>query len=205
MRERYCRSRIDEERGHMSAIKQTEEVIEYIESLKDEQGRACLDLNLTGGAELYDPLTYGNDRDLNGKIYRFIDQRASIIPTVIPLHLRIHGGPFSEDERENIAAVMSRHYATRANDVTVEMMRSNYKLLLMLILGGVVLTLGVYLSVAHEVGVLSEVLSIVASFALCEAATTFLIDQPRLKRDYENLMQSKKMTLEFIENGVYET
>lgn len=188
----------------MSAFRQTEEVIEYIESLKDEQGRACLDLNLTGGAELYDPLTYGNDRDLNGKIYRFIDQRASIIPTVIPLHLRVHGGSFSEDEQENIAAVMSRHYATRANDVTVEMMRSNHKLLLMLILGGVVLALGVYLSVAHEVGVLSEVLSIVASFALCEAATTFLIEQPRLKRDYENLMQSKKMTLEFVENGVYD-
>ena len=183
----------------MSAIKQTEEVIEYIESLKDEQGRACLDLNVTGGVELYDPLSYGKDRDLNGKIYQFIDHRASIVPTVIPLHLRIHGGPFSEDERENIAAVMSRHYATRANDVTVEMMRNHNKLLLMLLLGGTVLALGVYLSVAHEVGVLSEVLSIVASFALCEAATTFLIDQPGLKREYGKLMQSKKMTLEFIE------
>lgn len=100
---------------------------------------------------------------------------------------------------------MSRHYAARANDVTVEMMRSNHKLLLMLIMGGVMLALGVYLSVAHEVGVLSDVLSIAASFVLCEAATTFLIEQPRLKRDHEDPMQSKKMTLEFVENGVYET
>ena len=182
----------------MSRRKQAEEVIRYIESLKDDAGRACIDLRLSGSTELYNPLSFGADRDISDAIYQFIDRHARIVPDNIPLHLRIHSDDVQQKELSDIRDIIRRHYSIQTYDATVERAWSQNKLVAMLLLGCVTLMLSIWLTITVHAGAITEILSIVASFALCEAASTLFLERPQLKKTYSDIEQSRNMTIELI-------
>lgn len=177
--------------------RQVAEILHYAEALRDAKGRACIDIKLNADTELYDPLSVGENLDLNGDIYAFIDAQANIIPARIPLHIRFCGREVSPQEQENIRQIMRRHYTMRSYDVLWDMAANLRKMICFALFGAAVLAVYLWLAFTSDRPLSAEILSIIGSFSLWEAADAFLIERPRLRREHANIMQNIQQTVEF--------
>ncbi len=179
----------------MNRKQRAEEVIEYVKSIRDDEGYAVVDVDVSDTA-LYNPLGMGAERDLNGEIYDFIDAQTNIVPAEIPLRIRFHGAP--EEEQENIKKAMERHYILKSLDVSWDLAANFRKMLLLTIFGVIVLALYFYFAFTRDDVFFAEILSIVGSFSLWEAADAFLLERPHLRRENKNIEQSLSQRLEFV-------
>lgn len=186
-------------RKNRQAKRQALEVIRYVESLRDEEGRACIDVMLREDTELYDPLSVGENLDLNGEIYEFIDTQANIVSSHIPLRIRFRGRNVSPQEQETIRQIMRRHYTICSYDVVWDMAANLRKMLCFALFGAAVLAIYLSLVFTNHRPLSAEILSIIGSFSLWEAADALLIERPRLRREYANIMQNIHQTVEFTE------
>lgn len=172
-----------------------EEIIRYVEAMRDKEGYAVVDVEPKEG-ELYHPLCTRENRDLSVEVYEFIDEQASIVPAEIPLKVRFHGN-FSEQEQEDIRLMMRRHYTRKSYDVSWDEAANLKKMIALSIFGVAILT--VYFIVALTSQVLfAEILSIVGSFSLWEAADAFLLERPHLRRERKNIEQNLNQAVEFV-------
>lgn len=185
----------------MKAKRQAKEIIQYLEALKDAEGYVCIDIRIGGDMELYDPLSIGENLDLNSDIYAFIDQQANIIPSLIPLRIRFHGRSVSPEEQENIRRIMHRHYTMQTYDIAWDKALNFRKMIGFTAFGVAVLSLYFYFLLATDTEMATEILSIVGSFSLWEAADAFLLERPRLKRELGNIQQNINQKIEFIEDN----
>ena len=177
--------------------RQALEIVHYVEALRDAEGRACIDVRLQADTELYDPLSVGENLDLSSEIYAFIDAQANIISSHIPLRIRFRGREVSPQEQENVRQIMRRHYTMCSYDVIWDMAANLRKMLCFALFGAAVLAVYLYLAFTSDRPLSAEILSIIGSFSLWEAADAFLIERPRLRREYANVMQNVHQTVEF--------
>ncbi|MBR1423514.1 MAG: hypothetical protein IJ571_08765 [Ruminococcus sp.] len=184
----------------MSRISRIKQAGEYLNSKKDSDGRVTIDVNLPDDYEIYDPLSVGFGNKLNSEIYDYIERQANLIPASIPLKIRFHGRSFSEEEQQQIRRTIERHYAVEAIDKTWDKAANTKKLIVMAVFGIAMLLIYFYLSVASDKQLMTELFSVLGSFSLWEAAGSFLLERPDLKREYESIMQFKNQTIEFSEN-----
>ena len=173
------------------------ELVKYAEEIIDESGYAVIDVKLPSEEELYDPLSTGNNLDLNPAIYDFIDQQANIIPSKVPLKIRMHGD-VAEDRQEEIKRLMHRHYMMRSYDVTWDFAANFRKALFLIIFGIAVLSVYFLVTVLLNNPLFAEILSIVGSFSLWEAANAILLDRPSLKRSRDAIEQNIGQVIEFV-------
>ncbi len=173
------------------------ELVKYAEEIIDDSGYAVIDVKLPRDEELYDPLSTGNNLDLNPAIYDFIDQQANIIPSKIPLKIRMHGD-VDEDKQEEIRRLMHRHYMMRSYDVTWDFAANFRKALFLIIFGVAVLVVYFLVTVLLDNPLFAEILSIVGSFSLWEAANAILLDRPSLKRNRDAIEQNINQIVEFV-------
>ena len=54
-------------------------------------GMAQIDVNLYEGVNLFNPLSFGKQRDLNSDIYELIDAKLYTIPLKYPIRICFHG------------------------------------------------------------------------------------------------------------------
>ena len=80
------------------------------EEYMNDEGVGVIDVCLSEGLELYDPLSYGRQRELNPEIYDFIGQKANLLPALVPLRICVHGHVPPEDQ-EQIRRLMAEHYS----------------------------------------------------------------------------------------------
>ena len=177
---------------------QAAQFIHYLEAIKDAEGFACIDVSLNEDTALYDPISFGENLDLNSSIYDFIDTQANIIPAHIPLRIRFHGSAMSPEEQENVRKIMRRHYTMKSYDITWDMAANFRKMLGFSLFGAAMLAVYFYVAFAADKAFASELLSIIGSFSLWEAAGAFLLDRPRLRREYAGIMQNVHQTVEFV-------
>ena len=184
----------------MPRISRIKKAGEFLRSHRDNDGRICIDVNLSPSFEIYDPLSIGYDNELNSDIYDYIEEKANLIPSNIPLKIRFHGRSFSEEEQENIRRIMKRHYNVAVLDKAWDKAANTKKLIVMAAFGLIMLTIYFYLSVIADNQIMVELFSVIGSFSLWEAAGSFLLERPQLKREYEEILQFREQTIEFYEN-----
>lgn len=181
----------------ISRKQRAEEVIEYIKSIRDEEGYAVVDIDVSGGDGLYDPLGMGKGRDLRSDIYDYIASQTNVVPADVPLRIRFHGN-ISETEQKEIPQIMHRHYTMKSLDVAWDMAANLRKMLLLILFGVAVLALYFYFAFTRDDAFFAEILSIVGSFSLWEAADAFLLERPHLRREAQNIEQNLSQKIEFV-------
>lgn len=176
------------------------ELIRYIETIRDKEGHAVVDVSLGEDVTRYDPLSLNGQRDLNGDIYDYIDAQTNVIPAEVPLRVRFHG-EFSEGEPEAIKQMMHHHYVMKSFDIAWDVMANFRKILLFTLFGAAMLAIYLTFAILGKDILMTEILSIVGSFSLWEAADAFLLERPRLRRERKNNDQCLNETVEFISEG----
>lgn len=180
----------------MKKKQEKEELLRYIERIRDEEGNAVVDVDL-GETAVYDPLSLKGQKDLNGEIYDYIESQTNVIPAAVPLRIRFHGD-FAAEEQEEIRGMMHRHYVMKEFDISWDLIANFRKMLLLAVFGALVLALYLYLALTSENALMTEILSIVGSFSLWEAADALLLERPRLRREHKNNEQSLNEKVEFV-------
>ena len=173
------------------------ELVQYAEQLKDEEGFAVIDVKLPDDEDLYNPLSTESNRDLNGDIYDFIDMQANIIPANVPLKIRFHGEADPEKQQQ-IKEMAHKHYMMRAYDVAWDFAANMRKSLFLIVFGIVVLIAYFAIMFTKNSPLTAEILSIIGSFSLWEAANAILLDRPSLRRRLKNNEQNIEQVMEFV-------
>ena len=172
------------------------DLLDYIQRIRDEDGNAVIDVNLCEET-LYEPLSLKGDKDLSGEIYDYIEAQANVIPAHIPLRIRMHGDILEED-RAKIPEIMHRHYTMKSFDIAWDLMANLRKMLFLAIFGLAVLAVYLVLALTGKNVLFTEILSIVGSFSLWEAADALLLERPHLRREYKNNEQNLNQKIEFV-------
>lgn len=181
----------------MKTKQKKEELLKYIEQIRDEDGNAVVDVNLGEDVPLYDPLSLKGQKDLNADIYGYIESQTNVIPAAVPLRIRFHGD-IPKEEQEEIGKMMQRHYMMKSFDIAWDLVANLRKMLLLALFGAAVLAVYLYLAITSDNALMTEILSIVGSFSLWEAADALLLERPRLKREHRNNEQSLNQRVEFV-------
>ena len=165
------------------------------EEYMNDEGVGVIDVCLSEGLELYDPLSYGRQRELNPEIYDFIGQKANLLPAQVPLRICFHGHVPPEDQ-EQIRRLMAEHYSLELQDRMWDLRSNRHKLIGMVAVGVVFLSLYFFFALQEDDGLFLELLSVIGSFALWEAADCFLLERRAITRDMMNIAQH--MTQEVV-------
>lgn len=149
-----------------------------------EDGKAQIDIFLSDGSVLFNPLTVGRQRDLSPDIYQLIDERMYTISLKDPVRLRFLGKIPDTPEQEAVKGMIQRHYMYLLHD-KAEDLRINRLKTLCLVLFGLAL-LAIYFAIEMTVSrpVFAEVISIAGCFSIWEAVDTWLLQRKKLKVDY---------------------
>ncbi len=173
-----------------------QELLDYIQRIRDENGNAVIDINLSRET-LYDPLSLKGDKDLSGDIYDYIAAQTNVIPAHIPLRIRMHGD-LAEEDRAALPAIMHRHYTMKAYDISWDLMANLRKMIFLALFGLAVLAVYLVLALTGKNALFTEILSVVGSFSLWEAVDALLLERPELRRDFRNNEQNLNQTIEFV-------
>lgn len=165
------------------------------EEYMNGEGVGVIDVCLYEGLDLYDPLSWGRQRELNPEIYGFIEQKANLIPAQVPLRICFHGHVPPEDQAQ-IRRLMAEHYSLELQDRMWDMRSNRHKLIGMVAVGVVFLSLYFFFALREDDGLFLELLSVIGSFALWEAADCFLLERRAITRDMMNIAQH--MTQEVV-------
>ena len=155
----------------------------------DADGYAVIDIALYDGFARYHPLSLGRQLDLNEEIYDFIEQKASIIPAQLPLKLSFHGGNLDAAEQERVRQLLTEHYTVCLHDKLWDKRINRRKLVGMSAVGLFFLSLYFYFALKREDGLFLEVLSVVGSFALWEAADSLMLERRDINAEIRNIAQ----------------
>lgn len=181
----------------MKRKQEKEELLKYVQRILDKDGNAVVDVQLGEGVERYNPLCPDGQKDLSGDIYDYIEAQTNVIPANIPLKIKFHGS-FEEDEKEQIKKMMRQHYVMKSFDLSWDAVSNFRKTLLLAIFGAAVIAVYLYLAITGNNVFMTEILSIVGSFSLWEAADGFLLERPHIRREMKNNDQSLNEQIEFV-------
>ena len=127
-----------------------DEIVRFVDSIKDQDGYAVIDVNLREGAEIYNPLSAQSNRDLSSDIYAFIDEQTNLVPAEIPLRIRFHGN-IPAEEQEQIRSLMHRHYTMKSFDISWDVAANLRKMIVLAVFGVIVLCAYFYLTFVANV------------------------------------------------------
>ena len=164
-----------------------------------DNGNADIFLKIKAKDELFDPMTYGNQLDLNKNIYDFIDNKSSMLDNNISLNVYIIGTDLSKDEIEKVKHIISEHYAIELYKIQKEYRRYKSKVFKLLLLGVAFLDFYAAITISFSSTFLLEVLGFLFSFTLWEAFDAFIYAMSDLKRERESITQRLLMTVD-VEN-----
>lgn len=168
---------------------------EYIEA----SGIAVIDVNLDN-FEVFNPLSMGKQRTLNKEIIEYIDEKSYPIPVDIPIQINIHGS-FDDTVKEEIINKLQEHYDLMLND-------KKFDLKINAIRSGALFTIGVILLIFYLLlanftvnKLWYEILSIVSTFIIWEAADFFILERYALRVSYYEIAQMVICEKTFVENN----
>ena len=172
---------------------------QYIEQeYMDADGYAVIDICLYDGLEWVDPMSMGRQRDLNPEIYAFIERKANIIPAQIPLKLRFHGDGVSVPEQDEIRRLLAEHYTVVLHDKIWDKRNNRRKLVGLFAVGLAFLSLYFFFALQREDGLFLEVLSVIGSFAVWEAADCLILERREINTEILNTAQNLTQDVEFV-------
>ena len=159
-------------------------------------GTARIDVNVIG-AEIFNPMSYGNGRTLNQDLFDLIDEESNLIPAAIPLRICFHIDEAENEQKEEIESLYSEHYQALIYDQEWDHRQNSFRFWRLTAVGAALMALYIYLSVSMEDSIGLEVLSALASVALWLAAEILLVTNRDVLRNIRNLYQLRDANIEF--------
>ncbi len=175
---------------------------EYLDGyIKNEfltgDGNADILINITNKDDLFDSRTYGNQLDLNKKIYELIEDKSSMLNNDIQLTLRITGIDLSQQEEGRIKHIISEHYAIELYKIQKKYKRFKNRILKLALLGIFFLTCYAAIAFKFSSKFFIEVFGFLFSFTLWEAFDTLIYTFSEIKLERETITQRLIMNIEF--------
>ena len=169
------------------------------EEYMTEDGVGVIDVRLYDELALYDPLSLGRQRELNPEIYDFIERKANLLPAQVPLRICFHGRIPPEDQAQ-IRRLMAEHYAIALQDRMWDQRSNRVKLTGMVAVGVLFLSMYFFFALREDDGLFLELLSVIGSFALWEAADCFLLERRAIRHDMLDIAQHITQEVVFLED-----
>ncbi|MDO4349516.1 MAG: hypothetical protein Q4C35_02670 [Eubacteriales bacterium] len=164
-------------------------------------GRAQIDVNLFDGAELFNPLTYQKQRDLNSAIYELIDEKLYTIPLKYPVRICFHGHLPDEGTQQEVCGIIQEHYMYALRDKKEDLRLNRLKTICLALFGVVLLTLYFALELLASNPVFMELLSIAGWVAAWEAVDSWFLERKSIKLEYLSAGQAVLAEVSFSDDG----
>lgn len=153
-------------------------------------GKAQIDINLYDGAELFNPFTFGKQRDLSNDIYELIDTKLYTIPLKYPIRLCFHGNIPDPKTQQIVRDTIKKHYMYAFSDKKEDLRINLLKTVGMAVFGIILLTIYFALEITTSKPVFMEFLSIAGWVAAWEAVDSWVLQRKVLRMDYLNAGQA---------------
>lgn len=153
-------------------------------------GKAQIDIYLYDGVELFHPLSFAKQRDLNSEIYDWIDAKLYTIPLKYPVRLCFHGNIPDPQTQKEVREVIQEHYMYVVRDKEEDMRINLFKTIGLSILGAVLLTVYFMLELTASNPVFMELLSIAGWVAAWEAVDCWMFQRRSIRLEYLTAGQS---------------
>ena len=147
-------------------------------------GVAQIDVNLCDGEPLFNPLSYGRQRDLNSAIYELIDEKLYTIPLKYRIRLCFHGQLPDEKVQQEVRSVIQEHYMYALRDKKEDLRINQIKAIALAIFGAALLAIYFALEIAVSNPVFMEFLSIAGTVSAWEAVETWFLERKSVKLEY---------------------
>lgn len=176
---------------------------EYLnEEFLDEHGDAVIHVNISDSMILFDPMSFGKQRDLNPEILNYIDRKSNLIDASTPVKVVFHGRRLSSEEKHMVSECISEYYSVRSFNARVQLRRIKRKTIALACFGIVVLSAYFALAYAIGEGMKTEILSIIGSFALWEAADLFILERRDILHDLLIFTRQSVTTIEYADESI---
>lgn len=176
--------------------KRKQSLSEYVKNeFLDADGYAAIDVDLTS-VELFNPLSMGKQMTVNTQIIDYIDERVYAVPVDVPVKIVMHGS-ISKEDKENLLSALHEHYDLNLNDKKLDLRINTIKSVALFVIGFVLLAAYFLLANFMGEGVWYEILSIVATFVMWEAADFFILERHTLRVAYYEAAQLALIKIEF--------
>ena len=171
---------------------------EYISNeFLDENGDAEIKIKVNNRDKIFNPMTYGNQLDLNERIYNYIEDKAAILDSDIKLNLRIVGGNLSDEDKEKIRKLMKEHYAIELYKAHKEYKRFRSKMYKLAIIGIFFLICYALIAIKFYSNFFVEIFGFLFSFALWQAFETLTNTMSDIRMNREDITQKLIMDIYF--------
>ena len=148
--------------------------------------------------DLYNPLSMGKFRRLSSDIFDYVEEDAELIPSLLPIRVVLHG--VDEEEREKVPELFRMHYRTVAQDQIWEQRTNRMKMIYMTVVGAAFILAYLFFALRQEDNLFLEILSVIGSFALCEAVNCFLVERRSIQRMLYKTAQFMTAEVTFAED-----
>ncbi len=133
-----------------------------------DNGDANIYLKVDNKDEIFDKRTVGSQIDLTHKIYKYVDDKASMLRNDVQINLKILGLDLDQNEKEKIKHLFKEHYAIELYKIQKKYKRYKNKIVKLLLLGSLFLLLYILLSILNY-HLFEEEFIFLFSFLLWEA------------------------------------
>lgn len=188
----YTRARRKELRAAIDEGRSVRKIAEHINREYMEDGKAVIHVNVQ---ELYNPLSMGNMRQLNGDIFDYIEQSANLLPSMVPIRAVLHG--VAEEDRKQVPDLFRLHYRLVAQDRLWDQRMNRWKMFYMTGVGLIFILAYLFFAFRQEDDLFLEILSVIGSFSLWEAANCFLIERREINKALNETAQFLTMEIAF--------
>lgn len=164
-------------------------------------GVAQIDVNLYEGVNLFNPLSYGKQRDLNNDIYELIDTKLYTIPLKYPIRICFHGCVPDPQIQDEIRKTIQEHYTFLLRDKKEDLRINLLKTVGMTIFGVILLAIYFTLELTSSNPVFMEFLSIAGWVAAWEAVDSWLLQRKVLRIEYLSVGQAALSEVSFAKEN----
>lgn len=170
------------------------------EFLVDDES-ANINIRLKNSDDLFDSRTIANQLDLNSEIYDYIDDKSSMLNSLIKLNFHIICPKLSKDEKERTINIIKEHYAIELYKIQKKYNEHRIKIVLLLLLGVFALLSYALLVLFTHSSFFQAVFTFLFSFSLWEAMDSMIYTFSEIKYERDAIAQNLLMLVEFDEES----
>lgn len=138
--------------------------------------------------DLYQPLSWGMQKDLSDEVYSYLDDRIYYIPIRYDLEICFLCDSMNPETEQELKKMVQKHYNCILRDKILDERISNYKIIAMVLIG--CFFLAISFAVDTGIALLNEFLSIAGTFALWEVVDIWFLEKKQIRTEKQNAIQS---------------
>lgn len=160
----------------------------------DELGKAAVNIKLDSFSAALDPFSCGKQQSLSSELIDFIDKKIYPVPLKYALRLNIVG-ELSTEEKSRLTELIHEHYFLEVQDKKLDMKFLMIKIAALVLIGIAVLSF--YFAVQNSWDMFTEILSVIGTFALWEAAYSIILEWREKRYSYLSAAQAAAAEIDF--------